>query len=559
MHLSETDHTRGARILSFLERKDWVLALAIVLLGFLLGLRSLGLWWINPDEGIYYSIISSPDSETFWNEITARPHPPLYWLILRFLGFLTTDFVWYRAFSLVCGCVAIFAAFLVGKELAGSGVRGSATGLIAALLIAASPGVILLSQVIRPYMLQLASLSLAVFYIVRYLDTRNPRGLIGYALFLSVALLTHYSSFFGFGVIGTVLLGHLVAKRFVLIEVRQLAAAHVVPVLVVFALYFLHLRGHVATSSLQGWLAPYMIRFAGDVWSLLLGFQTFLLGPHLAAPGIVVLVAGVGLAARRRCGTVAGLTLAALGIALLCAATGKYPFGCTRHSVWAIAFVVPAIAWMLGVAVTSRRWILPASLVLVGALVLTGEQVCRALDTSQASIEPQVIEQCLTRSDFDRMLPVLSQGDESGIMLLTAQSYYTLVPLFRAELGAMVRSPDGSYFHFRWGDRDVVVLNSWRLSVRTSDIGKKSHLHTIVQKIDREKPRLGLGGQSKVLMILAGWSNETLQLLRQANAKQPAESRLISNWRAVPGLYAFDFNLAAYMSSVKTAPAQRNP
>ena len=55
----------------------------------------------------------------------------------------------------------------------------------------------------------------------------RPRGLIGYALSLSVALLTHYSSFFGFGVIGTVLLGHLAAKRFVLIEVRQLAAAHV--------------------------------------------------------------------------------------------------------------------------------------------------------------------------------------------------------------------------------------------------------------------------------------------------------------------------------------------
>lgn len=559
--LNETDQTRAAHLLRFLERKDRALAVTIALLAFLVGWWSLDVWWLNPDEGIFYSSLGRTDSEDFWNATKGQAHPPLYWLILRFLGSPTTDFVWYRAFSLACGCFAIFANFLAAREVAGSGARGSAGGLIAALLIAASPGVTLMSQLIRPYTLQLASLSLAVFYLVRYLRTRKAWGLVGYALFLSAALLTHYSSLLAFGVIAVVLLGHLAARRFALREILQLAAAHAVPLLTVSALYVFHLRAlgsrTMAADSLQGWLAPYMIRSAGDVWSRLLAFHTFLLGPHLAVPGVFALAAGVALAARRRFGTLAGLTVVALALAVLGAATGRYPFGCSRHSVWLIAFVVPPIAWMLGVAVTSRRWLLANAVVLLATLVLVGEHLGRVLDTSRATIEPQLIEQCLKRSDVERMRPVFKRVDEPGIVLLTAQSYHTLVPLFRDEGEHRVRSSDRSFFRFRWGERDVVVLRTWWLSIRARDVGKKGHLHTLVRRIDREEPQLRLGEQSRVLMILAAWSPRTLEELLQLNTNQPPGRRLISNGRAVPGLYTFDIDIAAYTRDVDAALARR--
>ena len=70
--------------------------IAILVVAVALRLPGLGEWWLNPDEGIYYSILTRLQFTDFIAEVAENAHPPLYYLLLRGLRILTWDFVWLR-------------------------------------------------------------------------------------------------------------------------------------------------------------------------------------------------------------------------------------------------------------------------------------------------------------------------------------------------------------------------------------------------------------------------------------------------------------------------------
>ena len=54
------------------QRPDlWAIG-AIAVVGLSVRVRGLEDWWINPDEGIYYALATSPSWSHFWEQVAAN-------------------------------------------------------------------------------------------------------------------------------------------------------------------------------------------------------------------------------------------------------------------------------------------------------------------------------------------------------------------------------------------------------------------------------------------------------------------------------------------------------
>ena len=163
-----TEPGRGRRRASSVERYGCFAALLLVVLALFIRVPGTMEWWLNPDEGIYFSIATQPTLAAFWEEVATNAHPPLYYMILRGAGFLTTDFFWFRALSLMGAAAAVFAIWECAREIAPKEpLRRTVTGLAAAALLVMSPPLVILSQIMRPYMLQLALVAGALALLLR--------------------------------------------------------------------------------------------------------------------------------------------------------------------------------------------------------------------------------------------------------------------------------------------------------------------------------------------------------------------------------------------------------
>lgn len=170
-----------------------VALLLIVLLGFLLRLYRLdhqSLWY---DEGfsVYLARMSL-------SEITARTasdiHPPLYYYLLHlWLGpFGDSEFV-LRFFSVVFGLLTVPLIYALGRRL-----LSTASGLLAALLLAFSPFYLWYSQEARMYTLVTFLCLLSSYLLLRALGgERKARFLWGGYIFVNIlAVYSHFYAFF---------------------------------------------------------------------------------------------------------------------------------------------------------------------------------------------------------------------------------------------------------------------------------------------------------------------------------------------------------------------------
>ncbi len=521
------------------------IALGIVALA--LALRAIGTdaWWLNPDEGIYFDILTAPTSADFWEAVGWNAHPPLYYLVLRAIGTLTWDFSWYRAFSIVAGCTAVLAFWLCGLELGGRGRRGVVAGALAGLVVALSPSAILSSQIIRPYMLLLALLSLSLWLLLRYLRERGPVSLVGYTACLALALLTHYSALLAMAVFVGLALNAVLSGRLRGREAGQLLAAHVVPVAIAGGLYFAHLgqlmTSGLASNALGGWLSPYMPSTAGEIWLALLGFYGMIVGHWLAAPFALLLLAALVWAAWSRSWSIVILGAAALAIAIVLSATGQYPFGGSRHVTWLLPFLVLPVACFTAWGLTSGRRVLRVFLPACVLLIALGGPLGRSLGTD-LMVPPQE-ERTLRRDDLSMMIGSLASLDDTGPVLMNSQTYYLLLPLYQSERATRTDADDGSFFHFIWLGRDVIVSASWDLRVGISELGAANHLYDLVGRVDDALPELALGDQREALVIFGGWHRG--ESTGDLGALLAYEAVVHGGW-SVPGLRIFVADIAEY-------------
>lgn len=525
-----------------LLRRHW--SLALVLCG-ALALRLWGLndWWLNPDEGIYYSMITRGDLSGFWAEVMGNAHPPLYYLMLRALGLFTWNFTWFRALSVVFGLTAIIGVWAVARELWGRGTAGAVSGFVAATVLALSPGAILLSQVIRPYMFHLTLLTAALWCLLRYLRTPSRHHLAWYVALVVLALLTHYSTLLALGVFGLVVGYDGVSRGFGRPEWKRLAAWHVAPIVVVGLLYFLHLRrlagGPLADEALDGWLSAYMVTSVAAAWRGFIGFQSLVVPAWARAPAALFLLVGCGVSLATRSPKPAVLALGAIAVGVAASAVGAYPYGATRHSAWQLAFTVPALGWLGGWIATFPRpkaLLLTASAALAFAVALPAG---RLLGAEQAALP--VIDRVLEREPLTRMVAALDPQAEPDLMIMSAQTFYLLLPFYASERNRAVFAPDSSAFHFPYGAREILTGWSWNLTAGP-DPDAPDHLVGMLERADAEFPELGISDRRFAALFVGGWLPP---LINELNHLSSAERPIIVSQQFTPGLFAFVLNLRA--------------
>jgi 4-amino-4-deoxy-L-arabinose transferase-like glycosyltransferase len=524
---------------AILLRRYW--GLAIVLVG-ALAVRAAGLtdWWLNADEGIYYSLLTRGDLSGFWAEVMGNAHPPLYYLILRALGLFTWNFTWFRVLSLFFGLVAVVGVWAATRELVGDKGRDVA-GLVAAVVLAFSPEAIQLSQVIRPYMFQLALLSGALWLLLRYLDRPSDRDLAWYVVLVVLALLTHYSSILALAVFGLVVAHDGLVRGASRPEWRSLATWHLVPVAVVGLLYVLHLRqltgGSLADEALDGWLDPYMVGSVFDAWNGFLGYQSYLVTEWARGPAALLFIVACGVSLVTRDLRPAILGLGAVAIAVAVSAVGAYPFGSTRHSSWQAVFTVPVLAWLA--AWIARRRRLEAFLATAGvALVLAmGAPLGRLIGTDDAV--PPLFERALERESLTLMVDALDPQAEPRLIIMSAQTFYVLLPFYASERNSSVVAPDSSAFHFPYGSRQIVTARAWNLTAGP-DVDAPDHLVGLLRLADASFPELAIGDRQYAALFVGGF---LAPIINELNALSSPEQPIVLRQRAAPGLFAFVLDL----------------
>jgi hypothetical protein len=518
---------------------------AVALVGLALAVRLPGLfgWWLNPDEGTYFAVLTQESFSAFRAEAFATAHPPLYFLILRGMGLIGTDFAWLRSLALVSGCAAVYVFVLVGREIAGGGARGWLTGLAAGLLLALSPGAVALSQVIRPYMLLVLLLAFTLYVLLRYF--REPSGalLVLYAVSASLAALLHYSAALGLGVIGVLVLADGIARGWERPEWHRLLAMQLFPGAIVGILYVSQLRqlmdSPVAEFALTGWLSGYLIHTPSDVWLSLVGFHSALVGDWAAVSATSVSLIGLAYAARRREWTLLLAVASGLLVATICASLQLYPFGAGRHSAWLLPFVTPGLAWLLQLLVTSGRRAPAFAALTVGAIV--AGTMLRALLGGDLT-EPAAREHVLRQEHVDAMAGVLDPQGAPRVVVMSLETYRLLVPVFALDRQRAQLSPDRLVAHFRWGTRDVIVLPGLDIAVGPSQLDQPNHLYTATR---RAAAGFGVAlpeNGEPVLVLSGGWHVEGIfelaEISHQVGLPGTAES--------VPGLIALTLDLEAY-------------
>jgi hypothetical protein len=556
----------------------WILVAAL-LLALVPRARGLGEWWLNPDEGIYYSILTRQAFAGFWTEVTANAHPPLYYLILRGLGYLTWDFVGLRAFSVVCGLGAVAAVWAAARELTrqahgaghGNPTRGldasaraldpSARGLdarargldarargldlgvsgaIAGLLVALSPGAIEMSQVMRPYMLQLALLAGGLWLLLRYRRAPSRRDLGWYVLLVSLALLTHYSSVLALGVFAGLVAVDGVERGLGRREWRLLAAAHLVPAAVVVTLYVVHLRPlgarAPADDALNGWLSFYMIDSPSGAWLSFLGYQSLVAIGWLRGPLALLLLAVPVVALARRDRIPAALTVGTFAVAIAAAAVDAYPLGSTRHSTWLIAFTAPVLGWLGSLVTRMAPKGALAVTAAVAALFAAGGPVGSALGADRAPWAPT--DQVLTRADMSRMIDLVDPSAEPELLVMSAQTFYLLLPFFPGERELAVFSADSTLFHFPYGERRVLVSQSWDFTAGP-DPRVADHLARALARANRAFPELSLDARDEAVLLVGGWRPPLVDELTSPSLSEP----VTAGERVVPGFFGFLLDL----------------
>ncbi len=115
-------------------------------------------------------------------------HPPLYYAALKvFSSFFNYSVFGIRLFSAIFGVLAVWALYLLAKELFSRKV-----GLYAALVATVSPFAIQYSQEARMYTMLVFLILISAYFFVKGLQTKEKKYFAFWGFFTGLSMLTHY-------------------------------------------------------------------------------------------------------------------------------------------------------------------------------------------------------------------------------------------------------------------------------------------------------------------------------------------------------------------------------
>jgi hypothetical protein len=327
----------------------WLLLMAIgalVVVG--LFLRVWGLWdfSLSPDEALTLLISSEPTISEVLDFGAQHPHPPLRYILLHFMLYISDGVLFLKSIAYLPGVALVPVFFLLGRRTA-----GTASGITMATLATFSYAGLLLSEVLRTYMLGTFFISVGLCAFFAYIQEERTRYLYIYSASMTLGLLSHYFTILPVAAVCLVWLCRIVRSQRPLSKLIGAALANLPVAIVALASYVLHISSRYSeahwNSITGGWLAPH---FPGTVSEFLANavalFAYLYLEPNklwimvLAALGIVALWV-----TKRR--DVAMVIILTITVNLVLTFVHKYPFGGVRQCV----YLLPLFSVAVGAAV----------------------------------------------------------------------------------------------------------------------------------------------------------------------------------------------------------------
>jgi uncharacterized membrane protein len=173
---------------SFSSQKSLLILFVLILIGFgarILFLSAPSLWL---DEAISANVVKGSMVECIRHAKTDL-HPPLYYLLLHRWSLLGHDEFMLRLFSVIANFLSGFVLFLCARKMFNARIA-----LLTLLFFTLSPFQIRYSQEVRMYSLLGLWMVLALFFMWKYLESKNGPSLLGYVLSSALGLYTHYQA-----------------------------------------------------------------------------------------------------------------------------------------------------------------------------------------------------------------------------------------------------------------------------------------------------------------------------------------------------------------------------
>jgi hypothetical protein len=154
---------------------------------------------------------------------------------------------------------------------------------------------------------------------------------------------------------------------------------------------------------------------------------------------------------------------------------------------------------------------------------------------------PILPEHVLRSEHLTAMTNALDPEHGLPVLVMSVETYRLLLPLYSAERQGARTSADGSYMHFRWSTRQVIVLPGLDIAVRPDQMDQPNHLFTGTRRAAEELD-VRLPGRGEAVMVLSGdWRGGLFDLAELARREG-----LAGETQIVPGLIAVSLDLEAY-------------
>ena len=331
----------------------------LFLLGFLLRLFHAEYRFLNADEALHYLLSVQASVGAAYQASLSTAHPPLLILFLHYWGLIAGSELFLRLPSVVAGTGFCWIMY---RWMEAVGDDASARFLLVLLLFA--PALVYVSAEIRQYAFLLLFSSASLYFLETAIQLRSAARMLWSALFLYLALLTHYSSLVVALILGLYALARLVAvpdvvRVAVTWVLGQIGALAIVAFLFVHHVSKLEARGApeaIADSYLRGSVfqpgQDHVLSFAGRANVRL--FDYFFSQGAVGVLALLLFAAGVVWLFRQKEPMKAapmpqrwllGLFFCVpLVLNCILALLRVYPYGGTRHNSYLAIFVFPPIA-----------------------------------------------------------------------------------------------------------------------------------------------------------------------------------------------------------------------
>ncbi|MBM3315535.1 glycosyltransferase family 39 protein, partial [candidate division WOR-3 bacterium] len=439
-------------------------ALGVLALGVLVRLAFALLTYLNPDEIMRVLAADRASLADVYRHDIENPHPPLLSLLLFFWRFLGRSDLLLRLLPVLAGGATLWFSYRWLKS-----AFDARTGLVALLLLAFSPSMVVIGFEIRPYAVELTAVAVALFALERGLREAKPGYILLFCLAQSLAICSHYSALLFVLAAGVFVLAGLMARRLPRRVALAWIAGQLFTVGVLALLYVVHISrligGQRETVLREEYLrnlyfSPGADSLVGFLATRLLDLFRYVGAARqggLAMLPLAAFAGGIGLLLFRRPRQVWNALFMALPFvaAAVVAALGLYPFGGTRHLSFLILFGVAGASVTVAALTGRRLWpLLAAALVLMPLWELFGGWMMMG-----GYVKPGVYRRSRIAAAVKYVREVTPLG---GIVFSDLQTQLMLKRyLWNGRGEAEATYPEGMY-GFRTTGYHLVGLRDWR-------------------------------------------------------------------------------------------------